>query len=198
MRLTIIRDDNAIYVDGYCITGIDCSSLPENVKAIQWSGTAGHLEFDAELALSPQAIDTVAPYQSLIDAWTAAKEIIDNPPPQPATLQNLLAAAQKKRRALEIGGVTIGGIPVYTDPESQAKLHAARTAAKEDANYTVKWKTSAGTFATLDAATIIALADGVRAHVQMCFVAEEAVAAKINSNTYTTFVQVDQASEWAL
>lgn len=108
----------------------------------------------------------------------------------------LLARAQAKRRSVEVGGTTIGGIPVYTDPESQAKIHAARTAAKEDAGYTVKWKTSAGTFATLSAAQIIGLADGVRAHVQACFAAEEAVAAKINNNTYTTFAQVDGAAEW--
>lgn len=112
------------------------------------------------------------------------------------TKPELLARAQAKRRVVEIGGTTIGGVPVYTDPESQAKLHAARTAAKEDANYTVKWKTSAGTFETLNATTIIALADGVRAHVQACFAAEEAVAAKINNNTYTTFAHVDGASEW--
>jgi hypothetical protein len=112
------------------------------------------------------------------------------------TKAELLLRAQAKRRALEIGGTTIAGVPVHTDPESQSKLHAARTAAKEDANYTVKWKTAAGTFATLDAVTIIALADGVRAHVQACFAAEEAVSAKINSGIYTTFAQIDGAAEW--
>lgn len=112
------------------------------------------------------------------------------------TKDQLRARAQQRRRVIEVGGTLIAGVHVYTDPESQAKLHAARTAAKEDANYTVKWKTSVGTFATLDATQIIALADGVRAHVQNCFAAEEAVAAKIDNNTYATYAQIDSASEW--
>lgn len=112
------------------------------------------------------------------------------------TSAELLAKAQAKRRALEIGGITVGGVPVYTDPESQSKLHAARTAAKEDSGYTLDWKGSGGSFVTLNAQTIIAIADAVRAHVQACFSAEKNVGAKISNGTYTTYEQVDGASEW--
>lgn len=114
----------------------------------------------------------------------------------PPTKTQLKAHAQACRRAKEIGGVTITGIPVYTDPESQAKLHAARTAAKEDANYTVKWKGAGGAFFALNATQIVAIADAVRAHVQVCFDAEEAVAMKIDADVYTTYEHIDGASEW--
>lgn len=139
----------------------------------------------ADLAAGTQ---TVVPWTT--EEWVAIQAAAVPTKPQ------LLAQAQARRRSVEIGGITVGGVPVYTDPESQAKLHAARTAAKEDAQYTLDWKAAGGTFVTLDAATIIALADAVRAHVQACFSAERAVATKINNNTYTTFAQVDGAAEW--
>lgn len=118
------------------------------------------------------------------------------PEPPPPTKDQLLARAQSKRRELEIGGITVAGVPVYTDPESQSKLHAARTAAKEDNAYTVKWKGAGGVFFTLNAAQIIGIADAVRQHVQDCFAAEEAVAIKVNNDTYATYDAVNGASEW--
>lgn len=74
----------------------------------------------------------------------------------------------KRRYEAEIGGTVINGVDISTDRESQSKLIALRIVAKEDANYTVNWKTANG-FVVLDATTIIALADGVRQHVQNCF-----------------------------
>jgi len=122
----------------------------------------------------------------------------DPPPadPGPPTREQLLAYAAQKRRAKEIGGITVNSVPVYTDPESQAKLHAARTAAKEDAGYTVKWKGAGGVFFTLNATQIIAIADAVRAHVQACFDAEEAVANAINATppTITNYQHIEEAS----
>jgi len=133
------------------------------------------------------------PTESIDETETTITLTRSTPPP---TKPELLARAQSKRRELEIGGITVAGVPVYTDPESQSKLHAARTAAKEDNAYTVKWKGAGGAFFTLNAAQIIGIADAVRQHVQDCFAAEEAVALKINDDTYTTYAAVDGASEW--
>jgi len=77
------------------------------------------------------------------------------------------------RYAAEIAGVTVGGVTVRTDRESQALITGAALKAMQDATYTCRWKTESG-FVTLDAATIIAIADAVRSHVQTCFDAEYA------------------------
>ena len=79
--------------------------------------------------------------------------------------------AARLRYDAENGGIEVSGMPVQTDQASQTKIMAARILAKEDANYTVKWKTAAG-FVELNATQIIAVADAVRAHVQACFDAE--------------------------
>jgi hypothetical protein len=44
MNLTIISDDNAVYVDGVSLSNL-AISVPANVHALQWKGTAGFIEF---------------------------------------------------------------------------------------------------------------------------------------------------------
>ena len=45
MKLTIIPVDSAVYKDGYCYSGLDLSSVPANVHALQWYETKGEIEF---------------------------------------------------------------------------------------------------------------------------------------------------------
>lgn len=91
-------------------------------------------------------------------------------------------------------GIETGGLNgIQTDRETRANLVSARTLAKEDANYTVKWKAANGTFVALDAATIIATADAVAAFVAKCFASEEVVAAAIDAGTHTTEAEVKAA-----
>jgi len=77
------------------------------------------------------------------------------------------------RYAAEIAGVTVGGVVVKTDRESQALITGAALKATQDGTYSCTWKTESG-FVTLNAATVLAVADAVRTHVQTCFDAEAA------------------------
>ena len=88
----------------------------------------------------------------------------------------------------EVGGFDLGGVAVATDRDSQAKLMAVRIKAKEDAAYTVNWKTETG-FVTLDAAAIIATADAVMAFVQALFDKEQAKIVEVNAATTVEDVQ---------
>jgi len=45
MRLTIIRSDEAVYVDSVAYRSLDMSSVPTNVHALQWYGVSGSVEF---------------------------------------------------------------------------------------------------------------------------------------------------------
>ena len=99
-----------------------------------------------------------------------------------------LAQLAAHRYAQETGGITVSGVPVKTDRESQSLMTAARIIAKEDSNYSVNWKAGAG-FVTLNAATLIAIADAVRGHVQDCFDSEKVHTDAINA--LTTAAAVD-------
>jgi hypothetical protein len=47
MNLTIINEDNAVYVDGSALAGLDLSTtgIPSNVHALQWKVNIGWIEF---------------------------------------------------------------------------------------------------------------------------------------------------------
>ena len=47
MNLTIINKDNAVYVDGLALAGLDLSTtgIPSNVHALQWKVNLGWIEF---------------------------------------------------------------------------------------------------------------------------------------------------------
>lgn len=45
MKLTIIPSDGAVYKDGVSYNGLDLSSAPDNVHALQWDEAKGWIEF---------------------------------------------------------------------------------------------------------------------------------------------------------
>jgi hypothetical protein len=45
MRLTIIVEDNTVYVDGESFSGFDMTNIPSEIRAFQWFGSFGELEY---------------------------------------------------------------------------------------------------------------------------------------------------------
>jgi len=45
MNLTIIPSDDAVYIDGVCVTGIPLSEMFAGIHAVQWYDTYGSVEF---------------------------------------------------------------------------------------------------------------------------------------------------------
>lgn len=83
-----------------------------------------------------------------------------------------LASIRARRDAAISASITIAGMQVQTDDLSQQRITGAALAAVIDPATTVNWKVANGQFVTLDAPTIITIAQAVRAHVQACFDAE--------------------------
>ena len=79
------------------------------------------------------------------------------------------AEIAQARYNAEIAGVTINGVLIKTDRETQAVLTAACLQAYIDSGYSLNWKTGDGTFVSLLAEQIMAFGTAVRAHVQSCF-----------------------------
>lgn len=79
----------------------------------------------------------------------------------------------------ETGGITVSGINVLTDRESQATLTGAYVAVQLNPDRLIDWKASDGTWTQIDRATVEFLAGAVADHVQSCFSTEKAKAAEI-------------------
>jgi hypothetical protein len=72
MRVTIIRDDGLVGISG-TFRRVDLSTLPPGVRAVQWEGAKGHIEYDDS---ANTLLDNIEGFKPFIDLWTAAA-----PPP---------------------------------------------------------------------------------------------------------------------
>ena len=79
------------------------------------------------------------------------------------------------------GGVAFDGVRFHTDDSGQGRITAAALAAMLDPGAVVNWKTMDGGFVALEAGRILAIARGVRAHVQACFDREAALLAALET-----------------
>jgi len=82
MRLTIIRNDGAVYVDSVAYLPLDMSSVPVNVHALQWFDTSGWIEFsdstpNEDLTELPSWAD------ACVELWQAEDYAQKHPPPPP-------------------------------------------------------------------------------------------------------------------
>lgn len=119
--------------------------------------------------------------------------VVPPPVPQPPTKRELLDYAADLRWQREVGGIMVGDMFVATDDRSKLLLQGARTAADADPDHVEGWKTSSGAWVDLDATTIVALSNAVRAHVSSCFALERSVAAQIEAEVITTLAEIELA-----
>lgn len=124
--------------------------------------------------------------------WTLDGEVW-GPPPNSVTQEELKRHAAEMRWRKEVGGIVIGEMFVATDDRSKLLLQGARTAADADPDHVEGWKTSSGDWVDLNAETIIALSNAVRAHVSACFAQERVVAILISTGEITTLAEVEAA-----
>lgn len=110
--------------------------------------------------------------------------------PSGTVTENLEAYAAEKRFAKETGGITINGIQVRTDRESQALITGAYNLALRDGGLSIKFKAANG-FVELSASSVIGVAVLVAQHVQACFAAEADCVEAIRAGRVRTKSQVD-------
>lgn len=78
MRVSIIKKDGFVSVDGVGFGGLDLSFLPDTVHAIQWYGDFGEVEMyephPYKIMMAPSKnISSFDEYKPCLDAWAAAK-----------------------------------------------------------------------------------------------------------------------------
>lgn len=109
--------------------------------------------------------------------WTVRAKTAEE---QQAARLAKLAELGAIRFAKEEGGTVFNGAPLATDRVTQTKLTAAYVKATANPDYVIAdWKFAPGVFGTLNAATIIAAANAVEAHIQACFTRESELTAAI-------------------
>lgn len=90
-----------------------------------------------------------------------------------------LSELSTKRYEIETGGMTFSGMQILTDRQTSSIITAAYVTAKSDPNYSIRWKVRDGLFVTLNATTLIFIAEAVRAHVQACYLNEDNLTTQI-------------------
>ena len=74
MKLTIIRADGAVYKDGVSYSGLDLSSVPTDVHALQWYGTEGEVEFNGRPKPQNEPITVLPDWANVcLTKWDEAK-----------------------------------------------------------------------------------------------------------------------------
>lgn len=80
MKLTIIRDIGQVQVDGIGYEGLDMSSVPQDVHALQWSDSKGEIEYidgkpNKEISELPEWANSAKAAKDSRDAEVAAKQL---------------------------------------------------------------------------------------------------------------------------
>lgn len=82
MRLTIIKSDNTVGIDGKFLP-IDCSALPADFHALQWDGSEdgingnGEVEWVGRPKPANTEITSLVEYFSYVETWRVEKNRID-------------------------------------------------------------------------------------------------------------------------
>lgn len=130
---------------------------------------------------------------------TGQAELVAQPPPtQEQARARKLAELADYRWQVETGGVSIGGMLVATDRESQAMLTGALSTLQAGYVSSIDWKGVAG-WATLTLTELETLAQGVSQHVQWCFAAERQVASQVDAlpDDAQVILNFDIAGAWS-
>jgi len=69
MKLTIIKDDGAIYKDGKSYLNLDLSQIPNDVHALQWNDNKGHIEFVDDAKVNEQITELPLWANNALTVW---------------------------------------------------------------------------------------------------------------------------------
>ena len=76
MKLTIIPSDGAVYKEGVSYSGLDLSSVPANVHALQWYETEGEVEFSGKPKPQNEIIFELPVWaEDCLTKWNEAKAV---------------------------------------------------------------------------------------------------------------------------
>jgi hypothetical protein len=88
----------------------------------------------------------------------------------------------RARQSAEARGVTLGGVTIATDRQSQAMVTGALLMMRsQGAPKAVQWKTKNGTFAPIGLSELELAAQAIFAHIEACFAREAELLAELDA-----------------
>jgi hypothetical protein len=121
-------------------------------------------------------------HKTLLDEQSSGKMISVNesgnpiaitPPAKVRSHSSLLAEIAAKRWEVETGGITVSGVQIKTDRESQSQLTNVYAMLKGGLVSDTQWKTADGSFTLVTLVEIEPIAQAVAEHVRACFNEEQ-------------------------
>lgn len=95
MRLTIVVPDSVVGIDGE-FRQVDLTSLAQNIRAVQWDGFKGHIEYSDGTANA--TINDISDFSEVVSLW----EALTPEPPTPPTLTELKAIKNEEINAARL------------------------------------------------------------------------------------------------
>jgi hypothetical protein len=95
MKLTIIRNDGAVYKDSVLYADLSLPTIPNDVHALQWNDSVGHIEFVDNVKANEAITELPSWANDALTAWQTAYEA------EQAEIARLQAEAEARRLALE-------------------------------------------------------------------------------------------------
>jgi hypothetical protein len=93
MKLTIIKDDGAVYKDNVSFANLSLSNIPSDVHALQWNDSAGHIEFVNNVKVNEAITELPSWANGALTAWQTAYDA------EQAEIARAQAEAETKRLA---------------------------------------------------------------------------------------------------
>ena len=123
---------------------------------------------------------------SQVARWTGGGwDVLESAPaPDPLPTPDWPPLIAARRYTAETSGTVIAGMPIDTDDRSKTLINGAALRAYRNTDYVLRWKTSDG-FVDLPAAQVLAIADAVSEHVQLCFDREDALLVAVADGSIT-------------
>jgi hypothetical protein len=93
MKLTIIKNDGAVYKDSVSYSDLSLPTVPSDVHALQWNDSVGHIEFVDNVKANEAITELPSWANDALTAWQSAYEI------EQTEIANLKAEAEAKKLA---------------------------------------------------------------------------------------------------
>lgn len=123
-RMTVVVEDGFVSINNQGYLGLDVSTAPSDVRAMQWYGTMGEEEMKYTPPNSPEpnrTINDLDQYQTIIAEWEQAA---NPPPPTPPTSEEVTTATMYKAsgQLSSASYYTAPGVWETITPDSQTAL----------------------------------------------------------------------------
>jgi hypothetical protein len=93
MKLTIIKNDGAVYKDSVSYSNLSLTTIPSDVHALQWNESTGHIEFVNNVKVNEAITELPSWANDALTAWQTAYDA------EQAEIARLQAEAEARRLA---------------------------------------------------------------------------------------------------